>query len=168
MPADTYFFDLPVYRISEEHYYQLIENRKEKQFDRMRARIEGYEPSEHLKQSFGHHIDGKYGPWQFNEIIAYIRLHFLGSQIRGEYFSSEKQRNGLNRKKVFTFRTWKLAPEVDLGFARRYSNQGIWSSIQEYVALCKKELSRSRVIDDSILNTIGPHMDWVALLDKRD
>ena len=26
------------------------------------------------------------GAWKYNEIIGYIRLHFLGNQIRGEYW----------------------------------------------------------------------------------
>jgi hypothetical protein len=40
------------------------------------------------KIRFLDHLEMRYGgPWNFNEIIGFIRLHFLGSQIRGEYFA---------------------------------------------------------------------------------
>jgi hypothetical protein len=103
----------------------------------------------------------KYGPWQFNEVVGYIRLHLLGSQIRGEYFSAEKKRSYLGRKKVFTYRTHKLAPEVDIEGPG--TNAQILAAIREYVADCKKELRRGRVIDATLLEAIGPHVDWRTL-----
>ncbi|SFU41167.1 hypothetical protein SAMN04488527_10291 [Aliiroseovarius crassostreae] len=108
--------------------------------------------------------DQKYGPWQFNEIIGYIRLHFLGTQIRGEYFSAEKKRNPVSRKKVFTFRTHKLAPEHTLWKTGDLTNQEIWEAICEYVSDCQRELMKGRYIDDSVLRELGPFIDWRSFL----
>ena len=48
--------------------------------------------AEKLRCNMQEHYYQKYGPWYFNEIIGYLRLHFLGSQVRGEYFGSKKKK----------------------------------------------------------------------------
>jgi hypothetical protein len=159
-----YFFDLPVYRISYDQYYK----RRDALLARTRNQIRAlagsvYEPTESMLQRYEDQFYDNYGPWEFNEIIAYIRLHFLGSQVRGEFFSAEKKRNLLSRHKVFTFQTWKLAPEVEIN-GRDPTSEQILDAVREYIRDCKAELKRDRVIDDSIFEQLAPHLDWQALL----
>ncbi|MBA2587607.1 MAG: hypothetical protein H0U98_03185 [Alphaproteobacteria bacterium] len=104
----------------------------------------------HLENSYG-------GPWRFNEVIGHIRLNFLGSQIRGEYFGVSAKRVLRTRKKLFLYKTHKLAPEVSLPF--KASNNQIWDAVQEYIEDCRSEL-RGRYVDAELLSTIGPHIDW--------
>src|SRR4051794_15212978 len=40
---------------------------------------------DHLFEAYG-------GAWQYNEIIGFLRLHFLGSQIRAEYWRVNRKR----------------------------------------------------------------------------
>lgn len=99
-----YFFDLPVYRISYDQYYKRRDALLAQTRNDIKASARpGYEPPESMLQRYEDQFYENYGPWEFNEIIAYIRLHFLGSQVRGEFFSAEKKRNGLSRRKIFTF-----------------------------------------------------------------
>jgi hypothetical protein len=124
--ASCYFCDLPVYRLPEERYYaerdtyigQIIfpsgspdesilgqrERRDPKANDRIR---------DHLQKTYG-------GCWRFNEVIGQIRLHFLGTQVRGEYFAVVRQRIFRTRTKMLEYQTWKLAPEINI--AAPYGN----------------------------------------------
>lgn len=160
-----YFFDLPVYRLSCEKYNQAMDNRVNSQLDPIR-RFPGYEPPPATINSIRQRQDDQYGSWQFNEVLGYIRLYFLGTQVRGEYYSAEKARNSLGRCKVFSFRDQKLASEIEIFPRSDVTNSEIWEAIQQYVRRCRKELRKERVIDDSILQTIGPHVDWLAILGR--
>lgn len=159
---ERYLFDLPVYRIQQDRYDGQRASDVEAQLDKMRQSVAGFEPSEATKLRIQEHQYQTYGPWIFNEIIGYIRLHFLGNQVRGEYFSAEKKRNPISRHKVFTYRTWKLAPEVTI-WGKSPTNDEIFAAVREYVRDCRAELQRDRYIDDEILERLGPHLDWQQL-----
>ena len=87
---ERYFFDLPVYRIPQDRCDGQSAADVEAQLDNMRRSVAGYEPSQQTKLRIQDHQYQTYGPWVFNEIIGYIRLYFLGNQVRGKYFSAEK------------------------------------------------------------------------------
>jgi len=165
--SNLYFYDLPVYSVSYEQYNAMMDERLAAQIERLKI-VPDYEPPAHIVDSMSQRQFETFGPWRFNETIGYIRLHFLGSQVRGEYFSAEKQRNLLGRSRVFTYRTWKLAAEVEIHHGKKVTNERIWSAIQEYVVRCRKELKKGRVIDDSLLRVIGPHTDWLSVLGWTD
>ena len=164
--AYKYFFDLPVYRLDRETYYQqrakhidnvlfppdspYSESLRQREKDNPDSNI-GIR--DHLERSYG-------GCWEFNEIIGYIRLHFLGSQVRGEYFAVRKKRVARTRTKLLEYQTWKLAPEVDIGHP--VTSEGVLSAIREYVADCGKEIP-GRFIDSSKFDAIAGFVDWEAL-----
>jgi hypothetical protein len=101
------------------------------------------------------------GQWDYNEIIGFIRLHFVGRQIRGEYHGLDSKRITKTRKKLFTFKTWKLANEIDIPI--NSNNNEIFSIICDYIKDCEKELKK-RYIDSTLFKVIGPHVDWVSLM----
>jgi hypothetical protein len=65
---------------------------------------------------------------------------------------------------VFTYKTHKLAPEVSIQPSANSSNEEIFASVRQYIADCRRELKKGRVIDDNILVAIGPYIDWRCLL----
>ena len=160
----VYFFDIPVYRITEKRYYD------ERQKDVI-ITISGVEASQadmsesHLyvynnQKSF---LEQRYGgSWEFNEIVGFIKLHFLGGQIRGEYFTTKPNRKVRTRKKLFIYSTHKLAPEVNI--PRASTNAEIFQKILHYIERCKDELPSSRYIDDKHIECIGPYIDWKELI----
>ncbi len=162
------FYDLPVYRLEEDRYYE--QQRKyiddvvfppDSPFrDDLIARDKD---DPHAFEGIKDHVWRSYGgAWQFNEIIGYVRLHFLGSQVRGEYHAVRKKRVVRTRRKQFEYLTWKLAPEVDI--FEPTSNENIYSAILEYIDDCRKEL-KNRYIDTSIFEILGPCVDWKAVYD---
>ena len=115
--------------------------------------------------SFREHLRAKFGvAWNYNEIIVYIRLHFLGNQIRGEYWAVRAKRQVRTRKKLFTYITWKIAPEITI--PNEADNEEVFKLILDYLTRCSKEL-KGRYIDTSIFQNIGRHVDWKSLLVDR-
>lgn len=145
-----YFFDLPVYRIPRERYYQereafLIKNSSSSDDSSIR---------DHLQRVYG-------GPWEYNEIIGYIKLHFLGTQVRGECFAIRRQRLVRTGRKLLEFQTWKLAPEMSVNAE---SNGTILESICNYIDACGREIPR-RHIDTELFDALAPFVNWKALYD---
>ena len=161
--AVRHFYDLPVYRLSADAYYAAREKYIEaslfrpgtadeaalRQREALNPRVnDGYRA--HLENSYG-------GCWEFNEIMGYIRLHFLGSQVRGEYFAVSKQRIVRTRTKTLEHRTWKLAPEIDIDAP--YGTVEVLAAVRQYIDDCKRELP-NRFIETSRFETLAPFVDW--------
>lgn len=147
--ARTSFFDLPVYRLSEKEY--------EAEFRQFLRRFPGASSDsvrrEYLRRSFG-------GSWLFNEIVGHIRLHFVGSQVRGSLWIVDKKRIVKTRKKCVSCRTLKVAPEVDLPM--HGNNAQFYDAIQRYIQRARESLPLLH-IDTSVFDRIGPFIDWKAL-----
>ncbi len=156
-----HFFDLPVYRIAEDKYHAWLEEQYKANV--AYATFNGVAPDVSICDSIRTHNFERNGAWRYNEIIAYIRLHKLGNQIRGEYYTAEKKRTLKSRSKLFKYETWKLAPELTIHSLHSATNADIFSDIVEYVSRCRSELKKGRVIDDAELMRIGPHVDWRGL-----
>lgn len=101
----------------------------------------------------------QFGIWEYNHIIGYIKLHLLGTQIRGEYYSTRKP-----KKKLFEYRTHKLACELEL--STDMNNDEILKCILSYIDSCRKELNKKgskKYIDSSLFEKLGCHVDWKKL-----
>jgi|SRR5579885_818249 hypothetical protein len=162
----TDLWDIPVYRISEKKYYEQRNEYIEKRIFRvgsdeetaLRAHYKLFPHdyarfADHLARSFG-------GMWRYNEIVGYIRIHFFGGQIRGEYIGLYGKRIVRSRRKLFEIKTHKLAAEITVYGCKESSD--IFRLLQRYINDCKKEL-KGRFVDDSIFHRIGAYVDWEKL-----
>lgn len=168
--AHKYFYDLPVYRVAKDQYYkeraEYIENvifpPAGKDTSALR-KLEAEKPG--LNDFLRNYLENSYGGhWEFNEIIGYIKLHFLGTQVRGEYYASSKKRIVRTRSRTLEFQTWKLAPEVDIDLP--LTNTTIRKAISDYIQDCRKEIPR-RFIDAALFEAVSPHVDWLSLLRQK-
>ena len=163
---EKYFFDIPVYRLAREKY-----DRKRNAYveespfptnsslaEATRALDKANPRQNDMVRSNSLRWYG--GCWEFNEIIGYIRLHFLGSQVRGEYYSVRRKRIVRTRTKTFEYKTWKLAPEIEI--PNPPTQTSIFGAIRTYLDGCKRELPR-RFIDTSMFEAVASHIDWLAL-----
>ncbi len=156
------FFDVPVYRVSKERYdAEFKESVAELDGDdaELVRRLERDDPTwvarrrDLLKNSFG-------GSWQFNEIVGYIRLHFVGSQVRGELWWPEKERLKRTRTRQLAWRTHKVVPELEL--PRDATNQQVYETVHRYLDNARQKLNH-RYIDTTVFQRIGPFIDWNGL-----
>jgi hypothetical protein len=152
MRGQVFLFDVPVYRLAEDEYYKQREAYVLEHLATAGAR------SSEAQSAFRSHLEESYGgPWDYNEIVGYIQLHFLGSQIRGEYFSVDAKRIVKTRCKTFVFRAHKLAPEIQI--PRDATSNEICQLVNQYLDKCAEELPR-RYIDSSLLDSMAPYVDW--------
>jgi hypothetical protein len=164
------FFDVPIYRVSQDQFDAEFERFIEKQSEGMDQKVVAKQ-KEYLEQnrqedglrrdrmlhSFG-------GPWQFNEIVGHIRLHFLGNQVRGTLWMIDKKRVNRTRKKQFSVLTHKVVAE--LGIPRRATNQEVYETILKYLNSARKKLRR-RFVDTRVFERIGRFVDWNAMREEN-
>ncbi|MBD1388317.1 hypothetical protein IC617_02655 [Neiella sp. HB171785] len=159
MIFDDYFIVIPVYRLPEDKYYSEMN----KDFEKLVSstwdedfRKNNPDLVENWKRS---HRSSYGGDWEFNEIIGHIKLFFMGSQVRGEYWSTKPRRKVKTRKKEFEFKAHKLAAESEIWDK---TNSGILSAIEEYLSRCEREL-KNRHIDLREFEALKAHIDWVSV-----
>lgn len=155
--AARYFYDVPVYRLLEERYYA-------ERDAHLKAELEwaGIPPGKNL--ALEEHILDRYGgPWEFNETVGYIRLYFLGSQVRGEWVTTRAKKIVRSRKNVFWLRWHTLAPEADIPSGA--TSEEIFKVILGYVEDCRRAL-KGRFIDARLLAYVGRHVDWKVLYEE--
>ncbi|MDH3353509.1 MAG: hypothetical protein OEL87_03610 [Nanoarchaeota archaeon] len=164
---EKYFFDIPVYRLAKEEYYKKLDSYVEAKMyqgppSHVELMKEFHEQHPDQKQLHEQHLRKNYGgAWNYNEIIGWIQLHFLGNQIRGEFWRVKAKRIIRTRKKEFEYITWKLAPEIDI--PHEASNTEILNLIKEYLSRCQEELKKGRYIETSRFDVIAPYVDWRSL-----
>lgn len=162
MVYDDFFLVLPVYRLGEDEYYADFAAHFEKQCSEIWD--DGFrQQSPSLVNDWRSHHQVSYGGgWEFNEIVGYIKLYFMGTQVRGEYWSTIPKRKVRTRKKQFEFKTHKLAAETEI---RKMTNEGILDAVTEYISACKVQLKR-RHIDLREFNVLKDNLDWISLFNS--
>ena len=166
-----YFFDVPVYRLAEGSYYAERTAHVEREMYPT-ANADAEQIREFHKREPAHyiaardHVEKAYGGmWRYNEIIGYIRLYFFGSQVRGEYIGIKAQRIVRTRKKLFEHQTHKLVPELTV--PNEATSADIFRLIKAHLVECQRELP-NRYFDTTLLDKIGPYVDWRGLYIARD
>jgi hypothetical protein len=98
MPADERFFEIPIYRCSLEEHSKELENEKEAYVKR-----NNWTNEDSLAIRFTRLFEEReWYPWRYNEIIGWVRIFRLGSQIRGELWGvSQRVSRKLVKKKFF-------------------------------------------------------------------
>ena len=168
MPIN-YFFDLPVYRLPESSYYAEFKRYVQEVIfppgtlqGQYLRKLENSDPSA-FSDVVNRNLEGYGGIWRYNEIVGYIRLHFLGTQVRGEYFAPNRRRIMRTRTRTLEFRTWKLAPEEEI--ATPITTDSVRKSVESYIKACRKELGK-RYIDTTLFESLAPHIDWLSLYES--
>lgn len=156
---DNYFMVIPVYRLSEERYYSQMDEEFERLVSKSWDSSFRQENPDLVDNWKNHHRSSYGGDWEFNEVIGHIKLFFMGSQVRGEYWSTKPRRKKKTRKKEFEFKAHKLAVESEI---REKTNKGVLAAIEEYLSRCQKEL-KNRHIDLREFEALKEYIDWMSV-----
>lgn len=156
------FFDLPIYRLPEDQYNAQLDKYVNHGVHRSPEESDSNQRNPDHKVRFEDYLWKQYGgQWLFNEIIGYVRLYFTGNQLRGELWKVDAKRIVRTRRKLILFNRPKIVPEVTIPYES--SNEEIFQIVLDYVNKSRLEL-KGHYIDASMLENIGRHVNWSALL----
>jgi len=101
--------------------------------------------------------------WKYNEIIGWICLKVMGSQIRGDYYFIVKKRIGKGIKKK---RFINLGKAFEYFLSNNLSSTEIFKEIISKLELLNKNERpfKNRYIDLETFKTIGKFVDWKLLV----
>jgi hypothetical protein len=155
-----HFFDVPIYRCSQAEF--------DKAYDRdLAAHLlslwgPGGIRDDGIRRSAEYDFWKNYGgPWPFNQIVAWIRLHLLGTQVRGELWKTDAKVLVRRPKHKRFVSPGADAFEID---CRAMSSKNIYQAIiVELKALVAARFGNRAHLDVEAFSNIGPHVNWKAL-----
>jgi hypothetical protein len=166
---ENYFFEIPIYRCTpEKHFLELGELENKIVNDIGIISIEYPENFEKIKND--RYARNSY-PFDYNEVVGWIKLYILGNQIRGEYYfevdttdrRKDKKRldKGIRKKR---FENFGKAFEVSI--YKENDNSQISEILKkELIDLQKNEKPfKGRFIDTRQLENVIKFIDWRNLI----
>ena len=164
---DKYIFDIPIYRKTKDDFNAEIETEFAKHVGWMISSDPHQRPlNSETKIRGKDSIIREYGgPWQFNQIIGWLRLFAEGYTIGGHLWWVDAQR--LNRK--MRNKRLKLTTPSDVlhvRFSNESSTEIFNKLLERLTAITKESKYKKRYIDLDVFCHVGPFIDWRALLDK--
>ncbi len=143
-------FEIAVYRLAENKYnHELLNYISTINEGVERPLDEGY-----LREQYG-------GPWQYNEIMGYLRFYRYGeSQIRCTYWETTAKRKVRTRKKTFVITSNSYCRVL---FSNTASNTELANAMKKAVAHCENRL-KNRSVDRRLFDSTVNHIDWKSVL----
>jgi hypothetical protein len=108
-------------------------------------------------------------PIRFNEIIGYIEVHLVGSQLRADYWFTDKSRIVLSsRSKGRLIWRGKLI-EKHFPPHRELSANMIFEEFRKSLqrAVGESDRLRNRFVDFTAFDRCGPFIDWSSLIEAN-
>jgi len=171
MYQTIYFFEIPIYRVSQEQYGREVETEKDKLLAPIRniwnslssEPMETSEAYQYAKNNF----DREHGThvWRYNQAIGWLRLFASDhSHIRVDYYWVKERITKKLKNKHFRYCFEEKTFQLDIPPA--LTSNDIYILLQQHIEeLMKKEPFRKYYADLELFQNIGPCIDWRALLD---
>lgn len=96
MSGILFFYDIPVYRLPKDRYGSEQDRHVDRNMygtlpEDRKSWLAFYESNPDEKANLEYHLRKSFGgPWIFNEVVGYIRLHFSGALVRFELWIADK------------------------------------------------------------------------------
>ncbi len=163
---EYYFFEIPIYRCSPEQFRDEQDSIKNSIIEKDKVEYYSNETANTLYRL-------KSYPFDYNETIGWIRLYYLGTQIRGDYYFEKSPTPPYSLKKRITRGIRKKRYEYS-GKAFEINVKYEWTNTEIFNALLKKlkdtnkreQPFKKRFFDLSYLENIGHHVNWKNMFNK--
>jgi len=170
--SETFIFDIPTYRTTKASYSEdqelYIDECLYDHSELSRSEMEAfYKDNPHSEIRNRDYYWRQYGgPWRFNQIIGYIRLYLTGYQVQGQlWYVYAKRLVRKPRHKILICKNAGLGFGIPVDISPRSSNVEIFSHIMKYLdSIRTNPKFTNRFIDSSLLEMIGPYVDWWSLI----
>ena len=165
---NQYIFDIPVYRTTNEKFDTEIDMLVAKRIEW----IVSHDPQRRLlsreRQNRQPHtvIAESGGPWQFNQVVGWLRLYVDPSHVCGElWWVDAKRINRIMRKRRFYLTT--ASNVLATYFTPEYDSESIYQkTLVDIERLTSERPLKKRYLDLENFRNIGPFINWRVLLDK--
>lgn len=161
--SDFYIFDLAVYRRTEEEYYADRDQSTARRLDasglsRERSPDSYRNAEEAFKDSYG-------GPWEFNQVVGWIRLYVEASHVGAHLWWVNAKRLQSKMRKTFYLTTPSniLATSFPPGVV---SAEIFSDTLTHLEKLAKEKPLKGRYLDLGTFRNIGPFINWRELLNN--
>lgn len=173
--SETFIFDVPIYRTTKASYNEdqklYINESLYDHLELSRSEMDAYyKEYPHSKIRNENCYWRQYGgPWRFNDIIGYVQLYLKGSQVHGQlWYIDAKRIVRKPRHKILVCKNAGLGFGIPVGIPIESSNSEIFSRIMKYLDSVRPlPKFKNRFIDSSLLETIGPYVDWRSLIEGK-
>ena len=152
MLKTKYLFELSVYRLTEEKYY----NDRKKYIENINLNNPFPVDDKYLHKNYG-------GDWQYNEIIGFLKFYQYGcNQMRCYYSETDAIKKVKTRTKQFVQISDSYCNKK---FSKESSNEELIQIIKECVEHCQVRLNKKkRYIDTTIFNNLVDNVAWNNVL----
>jgi hypothetical protein len=160
--TETYLFEIPIYRVSEEQFWEDYDTALDRHFLELYPGEGRAAVDEPVQRQVEDRFFDKYGaPWRYNQAVGWLRIFALGSQLRGDLWFTDAQKLTRNpqrkkiqpRGKAFEFSTF---PDQ--------SSEQIVTRLRAHVVSAVTDREKPGVVADlECFDNVAPLIDWQAL-----
>jgi hypothetical protein len=174
-PHAQRILELPVYRCTEEQYYREQDANYEcvaQDYERILQRfshmpesppewMKGFRPESVAERMKAFRIEWKLYPWDFNEVVGWIRLYVRAGSIGASLFVvNTKISKNMARKKF----VWETSNFIELSVSEGQTSADIFNVLRSnIIAENLRRFKGKRYVDTGVLDILGPHLNWVIL-----
>jgi len=164
---DKYIFDIPVYRKSHSEFDAEISTALAKRIEH----ILSHDPERRRLDRETHHrlhhavIAESGGPWQFNQIVGWLRLFVEGSKIGCHpWWVNAKRLSRRMRNKRFYLKT--TSDVLGIRLRNETSNEIFDILLKRLSEKAEEPPYKNRYVDLAVFRRVGPFIDWRGMLDQ--
>ncbi len=141
-------FELAVYRLDEESYYNEF------------LKYKNENSTEHTSDSCL--INSYGGQWEYNEIVGFLKFYVSGNtQIRCEYHETDKKIKRKTKTKTFIKITDSLCVR---SISKKMTNEELINTIEDCIRHCKNNIPIKRFIDTRMFDSTFKNTNWVQVV----
>lgn len=154
------YFELPIYSCSQEALVERVTKTARKSMATVRDYGNGFW-QEQLADEIRRHLI----PIRFNELVGSIEVHVKGSQLRADYWFTDKKKIVIGSRSKGAIRPIGRLIENHYKSSRLSSSE-IFDDFSQSLKRRVNEHSRikRRFVDYSIFDRCGPFIDWRSIL----
>ena len=164
---DKYIFDIPVYRKSHDEFDAEIDTAMAKRVEHIISHDpQRRRPDRETHQRLHHAVIAESGgPWQFNQIVGWLRLFVEGDKIGCHpWWVDAKRLSRRMRQKRLYLQTTSDVLGVRL---RNESSNEIYDILLKRLSeKAEEQPYKNRYVDLDIFRRVGPFIDWREMIDQ--
>lgn len=161
MINDT-FFEIPIYSCDQNELAQHVKNTVDHDMAQVKDFGNGF-----WQKQWEEEYQRRMWPVRFNALVGYIEVHIVGTQLRADWWFTDKKKIFAAAKDRGVIR-W-VGKLIEKGYSTQsMTSAEIFNDFRSAIVHAVKTENRlkRRFIDYSAFDRIGPYVDWLSILQE--